>query len=87
MRSDAGSRGGTQMSPTEMVNVIRSKEAEIHAAAETILRNAGLDGVTIDAIHFKVAPNAMTMAGCEDCDLSVNNCVLTPGGWLCIPKQ
>jgi hypothetical protein len=28
----------------------------------------------------------MTMGGCANCDLTKNDCVLTPEGWVCVPR-
>jgi hypothetical protein len=65
---------------------VRSTDEKVRAAVHSVLRKAGLHGVTLHAVHYAVDPSAMTMSGCENCDLATNNCVLTPKGFVCIPR-
>ncbi len=84
--TSTGSGGGSKISSAEMAREIRSKQAEIHEAAHTILRNAGLSGVSVHDVHFNVDPEGLSDPGCDDCDLTENTCVLTRSGWVCKPN-
>jgi hypothetical protein len=73
-------------SPRAMEKAIRSTDDKVRAAVHSALRKAGVNGVTLHAVHYAVDPSAMTMSGCANCDLAKNDCVLTPEGWVCIPR-
>jgi hypothetical protein len=74
-------------SPRAMAKAIKDTETKVHAAVHAVLRKSGLNGVKVHSVNFSVAPSAMTAQGCQDCDLTTHNCVLTPDGWVCLPNS
>jgi hypothetical protein len=74
-------------SPRAMERAIRSTDEKVRAAIHSALRKAGVNGVTLHAVHYAIDPSAMTMSGCANCDLTTNDCVLSPEGYVCIPRS
>lgn len=82
--SSAGTHA--KKTPDEMAKAIHSKDAEVRDAVHTVLRKAGLHGVTVHSVQFSVAPEMMTSSGCfPPCDLTKERCVSIGGSWKCVP--
>ena len=85
-KATSGLVQGRKRSPRAVQMAVRSTDEKVRAAVHGVLRKAGLHGVTLHAVHYAIDPSAMTMEGCANCDLSKNDCVLTPDGWVCVPR-
>jgi hypothetical protein len=85
-KAPSGSSRARKRSPRAMEKAVRSTDEKVRAAVHSVLRKAGVNGVTLHAVHYAIDPSAMTMSGCANCDLATNDCVLTPQGWVCIPR-
>jgi hypothetical protein len=84
---DSGSGGVAKSSPAAIEKTIRSTEADVHAAVHAVLRKAGLHNVKVHSINFSIDAKTLTQPGCQNCDLSANDCVLTPEGFVCRPRS
>ncbi len=85
-KATAGPAQRRKRSPRAIEKAVRSTDEKVRAAVHGVLRKAGLHGVTLHAVHYAVDSSAMTAGGCADCDLATNDCVLTPNGWVCVPR-
>jgi hypothetical protein len=74
-------------SPASLQKSVRAINPKLHAAVNDVLGQAGLTGVKVHSINFSVDRDAITAPGCEDCDLTTHDCVLTPNGYVCLPTS
>ena len=86
-KPDSGSGGVPKRTPAEVQSTIRSLDTEVQAAIEAVLRKSGLHHVQIHSVNYLVDPGGMSSSGCDNCDLTWNDCVLTPQGFICKPKS
>ncbi len=87
-------RKATQISNlgrSEMATAVHNKHQHISDAVHKVLREAGLNGVSVHSIRFSVDRNLMSGPGCDPPCGPNEDCVLDSSGgqvrWVCVPKS
>lgn len=75
---------------TEMADAIHAKHAHITRAVHKVLREAGLKGVSLHSIRFRVAQDSVSGPGCDPPCPPGQDCVVDSSGgqvrWVCVPQ-
>jgi len=82
---------GSKLSHDEMAKAVHRKRRHIRVAVHKVLQQAGLKGVTLHSMQFKVARTALASQGCNPPCPPGQVCVLDSSGgqvqWVCVPEQ
>jgi hypothetical protein len=81
---------GPKRNRDEMAKGIHSKHQHMKDAVHKILREAGLHGVSVHSIRFKVAHDTLSDPGCDPPCPDGQDCVVDSSGgqvrWVCVPQ-
>jgi hypothetical protein len=81
---------GSKPSHTDMAKAVHRKRRHIRDAVHKVLQGAGLKGVSVHSIRFKVARAAVSGPGCDPPCPQGQVCVLDSSGgevrWVCVPE-
>jgi hypothetical protein len=84
------SRQISKLSRTDMAKAVHSKRRHIRAAVHKVLQQAGLKGVSLHSVRFKVAQAAVLGPGCNPPCPPGQVCILDSSGgdvqWVCVPE-
>jgi hypothetical protein len=73
-----------------MANAVHRKRRNIRDAVHKVLQQAGLNGVSVHSVRFKVARTAVSGPGCDPPCPPGQVCVLDSSGgevsWVCVPE-
>jgi hypothetical protein len=80
-----------KLSHAEMAKAVHGKRRHIRQAVHKVLQQAGLKGVSLHSMQFKVASSALAAPGCNPPCPPGQVCVLDSSGgevqWVCVPEQ
>jgi hypothetical protein len=80
----------SKLSRKEMAEAIHSKHQHIRDAVHNVLREAGLQGVSVHSVRFMVAQDSMSGPGCNPPCSPNEDCVIDSSGgdvrWICVPR-
>jgi hypothetical protein len=81
----------SKRSHVEMAKAVHGKRRHIRDAVHRVLQQAGLKGVSLHSMQFKVASSALSGPGCNPACPPGEVCVLDSSGgqvqWVCVPEQ
>jgi hypothetical protein len=89
-KTTSRSARASKLSHTDLAKGVHSKRRHIRAAVHKVLQQAGLKGVSLHSMQFKVSAAALSSPGCNPSCPPGQVCVLDSSGgevqWVCVPE-